>query len=226
MFKTLTINILQNTYEKFQELYWDFMAERLHKKRLSRQHHQDLEPVSYVIDKYKPKSILDVGCGSGRFFKLYKEKNIDVVGIDISEKALKKAKEMYPDIKTIKMRVEDIEFAFRFDLAISNRTLQHITRRNIEKAVKKLCHSCRMVYINELTDSDEIKERIVIYKHSYEELFRKYGFKLVEKGRLGKQTWMLFSKGKQLLGNFTMNVTSTHTKRKQPHRHQFLQIFY
>lgn len=195
MFKALATGILQNTYEKFQDLYWDFMAEKLHKRRLSRRYHQDLEPVLYILDKYKPKSILDVGCGSGRFFKLYKEKNIrDVIGIDISEKALKKAKEMYPDIKTMRIRVEDIDFTYkRFDLAISNRTLQHITKRNIEKAVKKLCYSCRMVYINELTDSDGVPERIIIYKHNYEELFRKCGFKLIEKGRLGKQTWMLFS---------------------------------
>jgi len=133
MFKALAIRILQNAYEKFQDLYWDLMAERLHKKRLSRRRHQDLEPVSYILDKYKPNSILDVGCGSGRFFKLYKEKNVrDIVGIDISEKALKKAIEMHPDIKTVKVRVEDIDFGYkRFDLAVSNRTLQHITKRNI-----------------------------------------------------------------------------------------------
>jgi len=118
------------------------------------------------------------------------------MGIDIPEKALKKAKEMHPDIKTVKVRVEDIDFGYkRFDLAVSNRTLQHITKRNIEKAVKRLCYSCKMIYINELTESDGVPERVVIYKHNYEELFKQNGFKLIEKGRLGKQTWMLFSEG-------------------------------
>jgi len=195
MLKKHVIRFLQSLYERFQELYWDLMAKKLHKERLARKENPDFKPVYYVIDKYKPRSILDIGCGSGRFFGLYKEKGIkDVVGIDISERALKFARRRYPDIKTIKMRVEDLKFGYkRFDLAISNRTLQHVTKRNIERAIKNICNSCKMVYINELTDSNGIPERIVIYKHDYERLFEKYGFKLLEKGRINNQTWMLFA---------------------------------
>lgn len=195
MIKKSIIRFLQILYERFQELYWDIMAGKLYRERMKRHVNPDFEPVSYIIDKYKPRSILDVGCGSGRFFRLYKEKGIrDVVGIDISERALKFARTEHPDIKTIKMRVEDMEFGYkRFDLAISNRTLQHITKKNIEKAVRNLCNSCKMIYINELTDSDGVPERVVIYKHDYEELFSRYGFKLIERGRINNQTWMLFA---------------------------------
>ncbi len=108
------------------------------------------------------------------------------MGIDISEKALKKAKEVYPDIKTVKVRVEDIDFGYkRFDLAVSNAHFKILPREISRK-------SCRMIYINELTESDGVPERVVIYKHNYEELFKQNGFKIIEKGRLDKQTWMLF----------------------------------
>lgn len=195
MLKELILRILQCVYENFQELYWDLMADKLHKKRLTRLWDQEFEPILYILDKYKPKSILDVGCGSGRFFQIYKDKGINkIVGVDISGRTIKIAKRLHPDVKLIKARIENIKFDYKsFDLAISVRTLQHVTKRNIEKAIENLCYSCKMIYLNELTESDGVPERIIIYKHNYKNLFKKYGFELIESGRIGRQTWMLFS---------------------------------
>lgn len=161
--------------------------------------------LSMVMDKYKPSSILDVGCGPGRYFRLYHEKNIkDVVGIDISGKALKLANKNFPDVETIKMKVEDIEFEHkRFDLAISNRALQHIPKKNIDAAIEKICYSSNLVYLNELTDSDGVSESKMMLKHDYEKIFERNGFMLKEKGyiepteikgrKIGRQTWLFFS---------------------------------
>ena len=41
------------------------------------------------------QKILDLGCGNGRLFKLFENKNIKYAGIDFSEKLIKKAKEKY-----------------------------------------------------------------------------------------------------------------------------------
>jgi len=140
-------------YSRSQKIFWEMYAEEIHEKwgRIS----NDYQVLSAIIDKYKPASILDVGCGSGRLFRLYQEKGIsDVIGIDISEKALKLAKKDFPNVKTMKMRLEDMDFEHnRFDMAISNRTLQHIPRQNIDTVIKKICFCCKSVYINELTDS-------------------------------------------------------------------------
>jgi len=46
----------------------------------------------------KLQNHLDMGCGTGNFCKMVKEKNIDSKGVDISEGMLKIAKEKYPDI--------------------------------------------------------------------------------------------------------------------------------
>jgi len=40
--------------------------------------------------------VLDLGCGNGRWFSLFQEKNIDYVGIDSSEKLIEIAKARYP----------------------------------------------------------------------------------------------------------------------------------
>ncbi len=39
--------------------------------------------------------ILDLGCGNGRLFELFKDKNIKYIGVDFSEKLIEKAREKY-----------------------------------------------------------------------------------------------------------------------------------
>ena len=51
---------------------------------------------------------LDYGCGIGRMTMLMKEFNIDSYGLDISESAIKKARNLFPDMKE-KFKVTDGE---------------------------------------------------------------------------------------------------------------------
>lgn len=109
----------------------------------------DYEMLSGIIDRYKPASLLDAGCGSGRLFGLYQEKSINnVVGVDISAKALRLANnKAFPSIKTVRARLEDMNFGYkRFDLAISNRTRQHTPRKHVDVVIEKICFSSYLVY--------------------------------------------------------------------------------
>lgn len=58
--------------------------------------------IGYIINSTSPSStskILDVGCGTGHHVASLSAKGLDVVGIDISESMIKKAKENFPDYK-------------------------------------------------------------------------------------------------------------------------------
>ncbi len=46
----------------------------------------------HIKDKEK---ILDLGCGNGRLFELFKNKKVEYIGVDFSEKFIKKAREKY-----------------------------------------------------------------------------------------------------------------------------------
>ena len=59
------------------------------------------------INKYKISSLVEFGCGLGHTSNLInKNTNIDILGVDISETSIKKAKKNYPNIG---FKVDDIE---------------------------------------------------------------------------------------------------------------------
>jgi len=58
--------------------------------------------VGEIINKTIPSSeskILDIGCGTGHHVAKLASQNLDIIGIDISESMIKKAKENYPNEK-------------------------------------------------------------------------------------------------------------------------------
>ena len=64
---------------------------------------RDLRPlrktISYaILSAYNFSRILDIGCGKGTFTHLLKKQNNHVVGIDLSETAIRKAQASFPDI--------------------------------------------------------------------------------------------------------------------------------
>ncbi|MDD2732095.1 MAG: class I SAM-dependent methyltransferase [Candidatus Pacebacteria bacterium] len=48
-------------------------------------------------DVKEGEKMLDLGCGNGRFYKVFKEKNADYIGVDNSEKLIEIAKKRYPE---------------------------------------------------------------------------------------------------------------------------------
>lgn len=75
--------------------------------------------------------ILDAGCGTGNFTKKIKEsnKNIDIIGIDISAKMLSIAKQKNPNIKFKKMDLNNLKFDDNtFDKIISMAAFEFIKK--------------------------------------------------------------------------------------------------
>ena len=87
-----------------------------------------------VISRYKPDSILDVGCGAGHVIKLIKEKdrNAKVVGMDIDNNALNEAKANNIDVEFIFGDIYSLPFDDNsFDLVICSEVLEHLNKPTI-----------------------------------------------------------------------------------------------
>lgn len=53
----------------------------------------------HLIQKFKGKRVIELGCGLGHYAKKIGDVGVDVLGVDISNTAIKKAKSNYPQCK-------------------------------------------------------------------------------------------------------------------------------
>jgi len=86
------------------------------------------------------ESILDLGCGDGVLTKMIADRvpSGNILGIDVSEGMIKKAKELKQDnLRFQLLNINDIDFEEEFDIIISNATLHWVLGH---KKLIKNCH--------------------------------------------------------------------------------------
>ncbi|NPE27390.1 class I SAM-dependent methyltransferase [Methanococcoides sp. SA1] len=100
-----------------------------------------------VLDRYNFDTILDIGCGKGAFTHLLKKQNNKVVGIDLSETALLKAKTKYKDIDFIKCKIEDIdEIGSMWSLTVLYEVLSYI--ENWDTCLQNISKCTEYIYVS------------------------------------------------------------------------------
>jgi len=128
------------------------------------------------LNLINPKSLLDLGCGNGRFFgfitKLYP--SINYFGVDFSESLIKIAKNLFPNttFKTMNLNNLENELNNKYDFITLFGVLHHVpsinARRDLLKTIsKKLSDDGLLVFTrwNFIFD-----ERLMSRKHKWEEV--------------------------------------------------------
>ena len=192
--KILSVNE-EKMFAKNPKNFWERVAKK-HATVYGLSSH-DFNVIDHLLTLTQAKKILDFGCGSGRLFPLYLKNNAEeIVGIDISENALKIAHERHPSnkIKTFSKSIFEIEFSEKhFDFINCTRVLQHMGEDEIEAVIERLCTLSDHIYTNEMSDSD-LKTIYFIHKYDYPALFQKQGYKIAESGMIDNQKYFLFSR--------------------------------
>ena len=188
----------------YRERYWDSRASEIDRKWGSGK--DDFHVLTDILSHVKPCRILDVGCGSGRLFPLYRQFGIkEVVGQDIASSAIELCKKKFPvsSYTLLSGTIEAMNFDRNyFDLVISNRVLAAIPPKDIHPAIAHLCRMSRYIYLNEMTDSDYAGPSYYWHKHDYDRIMADNGFRIARRGTItvtenGKthlQTWVLYRK--------------------------------
>lgn len=116
------------------ELYLKFEKERT-------------QPVNDLISRIEikyPKRILDIGCGPGNSTAALKKRwpDAEIIGIDLSEAMIEKAKKDYPDIRfEVSDAAGDLSGLGSFDIVFSNAALQWMPSH--EKLISRLLEMVR-----------------------------------------------------------------------------------
>lgn len=121
----------EKLYDNVAELY-DFVTDNPVRRFLL--------PISKLAKKYSAKSILEIGCGTGRLSLALAEKGFAVTGIDSSKQMLEKAKQnsvFSENPVFLKKNICGFSFLKKFDLAIGIDCINHLlSEKELLKAFK------------------------------------------------------------------------------------------
>jgi len=93
--------------------------------------------IKELIEELNPKSILDIGCGDGRFLGMLNNDEFeDIIGVDLSRKAIRFAKSFNPNIEFKNCDAEDLVGAYEVVTAIE--VLEHIPNDDTDRFLKIL----------------------------------------------------------------------------------------
>ena len=143
----------------------------------------DCEPLREYMDKWdgqgfidrmcldKDKTVLEVGCGTGRLLKRTAPLCKAAVGIDISPKTVQRAKKNLSECENISLVCADFlkhEFFVNFDIIYSSLTFMHIEdkKRAIEKIASLLVKNGKFILSTDKNQAQYIENgsrRVLIY---------------------------------------------------------------
>lgn len=120
----------EKLYDHFSPLYWvkfGLQPNETHKVYLQK-----------FLKMLAPQSqLLSAGCGAGRYDGVLIDAGHSVIGIDISEGMLDRAREKFPNIRYKKKGVQEIDFQNEFDGVICIDALEHIFPEDWPVTVQK-----------------------------------------------------------------------------------------
>jgi hypothetical protein len=181
-------------------LDWDAQAPILHNQYGHLSH--DFYVLGHVIDKTGARSVLEIGCGSGRLVPVYLAHNVETILLqDVSVRALDLCRQRFfcqEHIRYFHGNVQNVPISAAPDLVVASRVLQYILKNDEFKGIMNyLTSMARYFYINEAGVEEATSINWPYLKRrDYLQVFSHLGYKLVEQDELiadsGRQRWMLF----------------------------------
>lgn len=132
-----TRQAIQEVGYEFPYHYLDLRSDEyrliLHVDYISR-----LQVVKDLLLPLEGQKVLDAGCGDGRFCYELRNENVDIQGVDFSERALSFARAFSPGIEFSSSDLNDIKLAGQFDAVVFIETLEHIIPEEIPSVLAGL----------------------------------------------------------------------------------------
>lgn len=101
-----------------------------------------------IKEVFQPMRVLDFGCGPGALLYLLNEIGVDVHGLDYSEYAKTSAPPEIQERIHVIAADDPMPWTNAFDLVVCREVLEHLTARQIQRAVQNMCQvSSRFIYV-------------------------------------------------------------------------------
>lgn len=180
----------------------------------------------FIVEKFRPKTVLDVGCSYGELVKSLNELGVEAYGIDGSDYAISKADPSIKD-KLFKVNFNTDKFPFddkKFDLIGGFYSVEHV--HNIEffsNELKRTLQDDGKIWFLTPNEGIEGRNETDVFTNTFDEwnkIFGNFGFNvnafsphemMALKGKLGKYKFYKFPKPIQ---NIIKKVAYNYLNRK------------
>lgn len=169
----MDINYAKYLLEKTRQDY-DLIVEDFSRTR------KEIWPeLNFLFENYlmSGEKVLDLGCGNGRWFKLFQEKGVDYFGVDNSEKLIEVAKKLYPQARFQVNNILNLPFPDDFFDKIYNIAVLHHLPSD-EFRIQSLAEIKRILkpkgqLILTVWKFHQLKERYLLFKYTILKLIGK-----------------------------------------------------
>ncbi|MDO8570272.1 MAG: SAM-dependent methyltransferase [Candidatus Daviesbacteria bacterium] len=154
---------MEKTFSKIDP--WDDIDSSYNSSKFSRQ--------LKLIKQYAPKSLLEVGCSEGVFTQLLADYVQNINAIDVSDKAIIRAKLRCKDKRNVIFFCTDItvlKFSRQYDMILLAEVLSYVIWCNslleigylFERFIRSLRHNGKIVIVNTIQQKDIITNKDII----------------------------------------------------------------
>jgi O-antigen biosynthesis protein len=133
-----------------------------------------------IVQKYRPKTAVDIGCAFGMVVEALVDRGVDAYGFDISPYAISQGREdIQPRLKVHSiLDMIPLKNGQKYDIALCIEVLEHLPPEYANRAVEVLCAaSDRVIFSSSPDDFDEPTHFNVLPTLEWIKLFEAYGFK-------------------------------------------------
>ena len=113
-------------------------------------------------------TVLDIPCGTGRFFPIYKKLSLDFSGMDVSEDMMLQARAKTPEAKVLFGDITRIPLPDNaVDCSVCVRLLEKMPEEEMAQVIKELARVTSKRIICSLVTGDHIERRNRAWMHRY-----------------------------------------------------------
>lgn len=132
---------------------------------------KEIEFISRLLNKFKVKFVLDIGCGTGLYLIGLKKKGFDVEGLDLSKEMLKEVRKKSKKIKLYNKSMLNFRINKKYDAitCLSSTLLALPNFKLIEKAIKNFYEHLNLkgiLFLDLPNHLKEIRECNNVKKHT------------------------------------------------------------
>ncbi len=123
--------------------------------RSEKYYQETVEKLDEIFSENDVKTVLDVGCGTGRIPKLLNDKGYKVIGIDKSKNMIEYARKKYPKLE---FHVGDVkEFSLeKYDAVIAMDSVLSYVQEDFEKALENMDQHATKILVFDIAFTENL----------------------------------------------------------------------